>query len=65
MKFASGSLPLSDAMRKSMSVDPVTPILTEPHLQALDRRLKIILKTVAKCILKNGQDSRVAVDDGF
>ena len=48
-----------------MSKDPVNPILTETHLMALDRRVNIILKTIAKCIKKNRQFTRVSVDDGF
>ncbi|XP_003224754.2 pseudokinase FAM20A [Anolis carolinensis] len=52
---------LSDIMRESLMRDRLTPVLTEPHLLALDRRLHIILKTVEKCIEANGEDI-VAVD---
>uniref|UniRef100_A0A803SLJ9 FAM20A golgi associated secretory pathway pseudokinase n=1 Tax=Anolis carolinensis TaxID=28377 RepID=A0A803SLJ9_ANOCA len=52
---------LSDIMRESLMWDRLTPVLTEPHLLALDRRLHIILKTVEKCIEANGEDI-VAVD---
>ncbi|XP_060107955.1 pseudokinase FAM20A [Heteronotia binoei] len=51
---------LSDVMRESLLQDRLTPVLTEPHLLALDRRLQIILKTVKKCIETNGEDLVVA-----
>ena len=60
---------LSDRMRRSLSVDSLTseaPILTEPMLEALDRRVKIILKTVHSCIQgAGGRYHKVVVDDGF
>lgn len=43
---------LSDAMRRSMGKDPVSPILWEPHLVALDRRIEIILKGIRDCLQK-------------
>lgn len=39
-------------MRASLSHDPlhiVAPLLSEPHLAALDRRLKAVLETVERC----------------
>uniref|UniRef100_A0A6J0TF20 Pseudokinase FAM20A isoform X2 n=1 Tax=Pogona vitticeps TaxID=103695 RepID=A0A6J0TF20_9SAUR len=52
---------LSDIMRESLLQDHLSPVLTEPHLLALDRRLWIVLKTVEKCIEANGEDN-VVVD---
>ncbi|XP_040918228.1 extracellular serine/threonine protein kinase FAM20C-like [Toxotes jaculatrix] len=43
---------LSDAMRESLAQDPlagVAPLLSEPHLSALDRRLATILRVVQTC----------------
>ena len=65
LKFDHGPVKLSDAMRDMASRDLVAPILLEQHLFALDRRTKIILKTVYKCIQKNGSPSKVVIDDGF
>ncbi|XP_077019789.1 pseudokinase FAM20A isoform X2 [Tamandua tetradactyla] len=48
---------LSDVMRESLLKDQLTPILTEPHLLALDRRLQIILKTVEGCLRAHGEQS--------
>uniref|UniRef100_A0A8C8RLU6 FAM20A golgi associated secretory pathway pseudokinase n=1 Tax=Pelusios castaneus TaxID=367368 RepID=A0A8C8RLU6_9SAUR len=53
---------LSDIMRESLLLDHLAPILTEPHLLALDRRLQLILKTVGKCIDTYGEDKVVAND---
>lgn len=42
-------------MRQSMAKDPLNPILWEPHLVALDRRVEIILKGIRDCVQK-GKD---------
>lgn len=52
---------LSDVMRESLLEDQLAPVLTEPHLLALDRRLQIILKTVKDCTEAHGE-WRVVVD---
>lgn len=43
-------VPLSQRMRESLSDDPIAPILWEPHLAALDRRLTIVLQAARDCI---------------
>lgn len=53
---------LSDVMRESLSMDPLTPILSEAHLLALDRRLGTILNVARECFKKQGQH-QVAYDD--
>ncbi|XP_062447732.1 pseudokinase FAM20A [Rhea pennata] len=53
---------LSDVMRESLLQDRLAPILTEPHLLALDRRLQLILKAVRKCIDTYGESKVVAND---
>uniref|UniRef100_A0A8B9RHV0 Family with sequence similarity 20 member C, like n=1 Tax=Astyanax mexicanus TaxID=7994 RepID=A0A8B9RHV0_ASTMX len=55
---------LSDMMRTSLSQDPlfsVAPLLAEPHLSALDRRLATVLKTIQHCL--NQQHNDVIYDD--
>ncbi|KAI5651785.1 hypothetical protein NE865_00122 [Phthorimaea operculella] len=44
--------PLSKALRDSMKADPVNPVLWEPHLEALDRRVTIVLNAIRKCVEK-------------
>ncbi|XP_010001102.1 PREDICTED: ATP-binding cassette sub-family A member 10-like [Chaetura pelagica] len=53
---------LSDVMRESLLQDPLAPVLTEPHLLALDRRLQLILKAVRTCIDTHGEAKVVAND---
>uniref|UniRef100_A0A1A9UVG6 Fam20C domain-containing protein n=1 Tax=Glossina austeni TaxID=7395 RepID=A0A1A9UVG6_GLOAU len=48
-----GPKPLSELLRESMRMDPVSPILWEPHFEALDRRLAIILQGIRDCVKKN------------
>lgn len=55
-------------MRASLSQDPlhsVAPLLLEPHLAALDRRLKTVLETVSRCqkTQSEGGDDEVIFDD--
>lgn len=58
---------LSDVMRASLSHDPlhsVAPLLSEPHLAALDRRLKTVLQTVSRCQKsKDGGGDKVIYED--
>lgn len=64
-RLYSGPSPLSAVMRQSLARDPVSPVLTEGHLQALDRRLTKILHAVRQCTLQSGRTLRdVIVDDG-
>lgn len=52
-------------MRESMAVDPIAPVLWEPHLTALDRRVQIILKGIRDCISKNSVDDVVILDESM
>lgn len=51
-------------MRVAMSSDPVAPILPEPHLLALNRRLGIVLGAIRDCT-KRRPFQDVIVIDGF
>ncbi|GBP71423.1 hypothetical protein EVAR_88581_1 [Eumeta japonica] len=54
LKFHNGT-PLSSVVRESMKSDPVNPVLWEPHLIALDRRIGIVLDAIRRCIDKSDQ----------
>ncbi|GCC25223.1 pseudokinase FAM20A [Chiloscyllium punctatum] len=55
---------LSDVMRESLLHDALSPVLTEPHLLALDRRLQAVLKAVQKCLQQHGFDDVIKDDVG-
>ncbi|CAO1431301.1 unnamed protein product [Diamesa tonsa] len=66
LKFHNGKKQLSDAMRDSMTIDPINPILWEPHLQALDRRIIIILQGIRDCLKKVSNEKEVVrYDENF
>ncbi|XP_071052238.1 extracellular serine/threonine protein CG31145 [Onthophagus taurus] len=62
LKYHNGPVHLSEAMRRSMAKDPITPILWEPHLEALDRRVEIILRGIRDCLAK-GEESIASEND--
>lgn len=53
---------LSDVMRESLDRDPLRPVLTELHLQALDRRLERVVRSVSRCVKKLGKAKVVVTD---
>ncbi|XP_016144536.1 glycosaminoglycan xylosylkinase-like [Sinocyclocheilus grahami] len=53
---------LSSAMRQATAHDPVFPVLTGPHLAALDRRLNGVLATVRQCMETQGADNTLIED---
>ncbi|NWQ79561.1 FA20C kinase, partial [Columbina picui] len=53
---------LSLLMKESLLKDKIAPILYQPHLEAMDRRLRIVLKAVSDCIEKDGYDTVVEND---
>ncbi|NXV15382.1 FA20C kinase, partial [Cepphus grylle] len=53
---------LSLLMKESLLKDKIAPVLYQPHLEAMDRRLRIVLKAVSDCIEKDGYDNVVEND---
>ncbi|XP_044251679.1 extracellular serine/threonine protein CG31145 [Drosophila takahashii] len=53
LEFHNGPKLLSQLMSESLSQDPVSPVLWQPHLDALDRRTGIILQSIRDCIKRN------------
>ncbi|KFV80082.1 Glycosaminoglycan xylosylkinase [Struthio camelus australis] len=53
---------LKSALKAAMSHDPISPVLSDPHLDALDQRLLSILATVKQCTDQFGPDV-VLVED--
>lgn len=52
-------------MRESMASDPAAPILWEAHLEALDRRVNILLNTFRECIVLNTIEDVLYSRDNF
>lgn len=57
-RYHNGPKKLSDAMRESMTADPITPVLWDPHLEALDRRIVIVLQGIRDCLKKVDIETR-------
>ena len=53
---------LSIVMSAILHHDPISPVLTDPHLNALDRRLENILEAVTECIKTNGEKAVLLTD---
>ncbi|XP_036993744.2 extracellular serine/threonine protein kinase FAM20C [Artibeus jamaicensis] len=53
---------LSLLMAESLRQDRVAPVLLQPHLEALDRRLRLVLQAIGDCVGKDGLH-RVVDDD--
>ncbi|XP_037069559.1 extracellular serine/threonine protein CG31145-like [Pollicipes pollicipes] len=54
---------LSDRLRDSLSRDPLTPVLLEKHLVALDRRVDRTLQIVNECLETNETPEAVIYND--
>lgn len=53
---------LSALMEESLLQDRLSPVLIQPHLQAMDRRLQVVLQVLAGCVEKEGYASVVEED---
>ncbi|MED6244523.1 Extracellular serine/threonine protein kinase fam20c [Ataeniobius toweri] len=53
---------LSSLMEESLLRDRLSPILIQPHLLAMDRRLRLVLQVLAGCIEKEGYNNVVEED---
>lgn len=53
---------LSALMEESLQRDSLAPILIQPHLEAMDRRLRLMLQVLGDCIEKEGYSSVVEDD---
>lgn len=50
-------------LREALAADPLAPVLAEPHLRALDRRLGKVLVAVGHCLARAARQEEVLVDD--
>ncbi|CDW54476.1 Dentin matrix protein 4, partial [Trichuris trichiura] len=56
-----GKVSIGEALRRSLSSDPVSPVLATKHLVAVNRRLETVLFELAKCIHKAGGDYKAVL----
>lgn len=63
IKLYKGPDRLSEIMRSSLNSDPLSPVLMEADLEALDRRVGTLLKTVSDCLAQARSWRDVVVDD--
>jgi hypothetical protein len=56
MKIYNTTDGLGEAIRKSLETEIVQPLLTEAHIEALDRRLVKVLEVIYGCVGMNGRD---------
>lgn len=54
---------LSELLCKATKDDPVAPVLSDLQFKAIDRRLKIAIDTVKKCIKLHGENSVLISDE--
>ncbi|GAA6217437.1 extracellular serine/threonine protein kinase FAM20C-like [Lates japonicus] len=53
---------LSSLMEESLLHDRLSPVLIQPHLQAMDRRLRLVLQVLGGCMEKEGYVNVVEED---
>ncbi|XP_062308119.1 extracellular serine/threonine protein kinase FAM20C isoform X1 [Osmerus eperlanus] len=53
---------LSSLMEESLLCDRLSPILIQPHLHAMDRRIRLVLQVLDGCLEKEGYANVVEVD---
>ena len=60
------NMTLGEALKKSLKDDPVDPVLLDPHFEAIDRRVEIILKTVDECLnMKQSNEVVFSLDQEY
>ena len=57
--------PLSEILRKSTKDDPVAPVLSDLQFKAIDRRLRIAMNTVQRCIEEYGESAVLISDEAL
>uniref|UniRef100_A0A915C909 FAM20 C-terminal domain-containing protein n=1 Tax=Parascaris univalens TaxID=6257 RepID=A0A915C909_PARUN len=65
LNYYKGPVSLSEALERSMSRDPVAPILAKKHYPAMERRLHKIMAHVDKCITEHPNGIRGVVMSEF
>ena len=56
---------LINVLKTILSDDPISPILTDAHFEAMQRRLETIILTINNCIQQKQVKSTVLIDDQY
>lgn len=54
---------LKKKLQESLSKDPIAPILDNAWYPALERRLKIVLQVMDRCLVANGPEAVLVEDE--
>jgi len=63
LSYHSGPTSLAAALNKSLSSDPIKPVLTDQHLEAVDRRVGLVLQVVRECLDTFNHEDVIFVKD--
>ena len=55
---------LSRVLHYVLADEPIAPLISEPHFEAIDRRLAIVLHTIDS-LIRSSSPGEVLVDDGY
>ena len=50
LSYHSGPVSLAAALNRSLSSDPIKPVLTNQHLEAVNRRVGLVMQVVRECL---------------
>lgn len=62
LRFHQGPISMGTALRESLRADALqerNPVLTEPHIEAVDRRVGLVLKVIRDCLTSADSHSDV------
>ena len=65
LQFNSSPVSLGNALKLSLSHDPLHPVLLDDHFTAVDRRVRIALQIISKCVDTVKDVDKVIIDDGL
>ena len=59
------SVGLSQTLDSLLRTDPIYPILTQPHLQSIDRRHHTLIDVINECIKQLGASSVIVNEQSY
>lgn len=59
LNYHNAEMSLGQALKASLVHDPVNPVLLDPHFEAVDRRVGLILDVIRQCLETSQNPSEV------